>query len=222
MTGATPLPEAPFPLIFAAPSGAGKTSIAHALRERRDDVVFSVSATTRPPREYERDGVDYFFRTEEQFRHMIAQGELLEWAEVHGNLYGTPRWNLEAAATSSRHLVLDIDVQGSRLVRHAVPTAVSIFVLPPSGQELVRRLSGRGSESGETRLRRLRAARHEIAAAAEFDYVIVNESLDGSVDLVEAILRAEARRTARLPGLGGFIDRLCREVDEDLAADGGE
>ena len=220
MTTAAALSDAPFPLIFAAPSGAGKTSIAHALRERREDVVFSVSATTRPPREYERDGVDYFFRTEEQFRRMIAQGELLEWAEVHGNLYGTPRWNLEAAATSSRHLVLDIDVQGSRLVRHAVPGAVSVFVLPPSGQELARRLAGRGSESVETRRRRLRAARHEIAAAAEFDYVIVNESLEASVDAVEDILTAEARRTARLPGLSGFIDRLCREVDEDLGAHG--
>lgn len=217
MTQPVALGDGPFPLIFAAPSGAGKTSIAHALRERRPDVVFSVSATTRAPRGYEKDGVDYFFRTEEQFRRMIAAGELLEWAEVHGNLYGTPRWNLEAAVTSGRHLVLDIDVQGSRLVRHAVPNSVSIFVLPPSGEELVRRLAGRGSESDETRRRRLRAARHEIAAAAEFDYVIVNETLETSVDAVDAILQAESRRTPRLPRLTAFIDRLCREVDEDLA-----
>jgi guanylate kinase len=217
VTEAPPLSDSPFPVIFAAPSGAGKTSIARALGRRRRDVLFSISATTRPPREYEREGVDYFFRTEEEFRRMVAAGELLEWAEVHGNLYGTPRWNLEAANSTAKHLVLDIDVQGSRLVRAAVPGSVSIFVLPPSGPELLRRLVGRGSEPMEVRQRRLGAARREIAAAAEFDYVIVNEELDASVDAVEAILTAESVRVGRLPGLESLIERLCREVDEDLA-----
>jgi guanylate kinase len=214
---ASPLSRLPFPLIFAAPSGAGKTSIARALGGRRDDVLFSISATTRPPRDYEREGVDYFFRSEEEFRRMIAADELLEWAEVHGNLYGTPRWNLETAAAAGKHLVLDIDVQGSRQVRQAVPGAVSVFVLPPSGGELLRRLVGRGTEPKEIRQRRLRAARREIAAAAEFDYVIVNEDLDASVDAVEAILTAESVRAGRLAGLDPFVERLCREVDEDLA-----
>jgi guanylate kinase len=222
VTDAAALRNATFPLIFAAPSGAGKTSIAQALRDRRDDVVFSVSATTRPSRGYEQDGVHYFFRTEEEFRRMIAEAQLLEWAEVHGNLYGTPRWNLEAARTSGKHLILDIDVQGSRLVRHAVPEAVSIFVLPPSGAELTRRLVGRASEAPEARRRRLEAARHEIAAAAEFDYVIVNEDLAASVDAVEAILKAESMRTKRLVALPELVDRLCDEVDRNLAIEQGE
>ena len=216
MTGAADGATAPFPIIFAAPSGAGKTSIAQALRKRRPDVLFSVSATTRPPRANERDGVDYFFRSEPEFRRMIADQELLEWAEVHGNLYGTPRWNLEAATTAGKHLVLDIDVQGSRLVRHAIPEAVSIFVLPPSAGELVRRLATRGSEAADVRLRRLRAARHEIAAATEFDYVIVNRDVDGAVDAVDAILKAEGVRTDRMPKLVDFIDQLCRDLDNDL------
>jgi guanylate kinase len=215
------LPESrTFPLIFAAPSGAGKTSIAQALRARRDDVLFSISATTRPPRDYERDGVDYYFHGEADFRRMIAAGELLEWAEVHGNFYGTPRRNLEKAVARGQYLILDIDVQGSRQVRRIVPEAVSIFVLPPSGVELVRRLAGRGSEETAVRERRLRAARDEIAAASEFDYVIVNQDVDASVDAVEDILRSEARRAARMPGLSAMVDRLSREVNEYLA--GGE
>ena len=206
----------PFPVIFAAPSGAGKTSIARALRERRDDVVFSISATTRPPRRYERQGVDYFFHAEPDFRRMIADGELLEWAEVHGNLYGTPDRNLSDARASARHLILDIDVQGSRQVRAKVSDAISIFVLPPSGTELVRRLVGRGSEDGEVQRRRLLAARDEIAAAAEFDYVIVNHAVDEAVSAVEAILSAESRRSRRLPELDGFVRRLGEEVNAYL------
>jgi guanylate kinase len=212
------LREVAFPVIFAAPSGAGKTSIAHALRERRSDVIFSISATTRPPRVTEEDGVDYFFHTVEAFRAMIAAGELLEWAEVHGNLYGTPRSNLDAARASDRHLILDIDVQGSRLVRGAVPEAVSIFVLPPSGGELARRLAGRGSETEEVRRRRLLAAREELAEAVDFDYVIVNDDLKSSVDAVESILDAESARTRRLQDLQGFIGRLRDEVDAHLSA----
>ena len=222
MSDASGLRNSAFPLIFAAPSGAGKTSIAQALRERRDDVVFSVSATTRRARDYEQEGVHYFFRTEEEFRRMIAEGQLLEWAEVHGNLYGTPRWNLESASASRKHLILDIDVQGSRLVRLAVPEAVSVFVLPPSGAELTRRLVGRASEALEARTRRLQAARHEIAAAAEFDYVIVNDDLETSVGSVEAILNAESTRTKRLVALPELVDRLCDEVDRYLAVEQGE
>jgi guanylate kinase len=222
VTDASALQDSTFPVIFAAPSGAGKTSIAQALRERREDVVFSVSATTRLARVYEQDGVHYFFRSEEEFRRMIAEGQLLEWAVVHGQLYGTPRWNLEVARASRKHLILDIDVQGSRLVRQAVPEAVSIFVLPPSGAELTRRLVGRASEAAEARARRLQAARHEIAAAAEFDYVIVNEDLAASVDAVEAILRAESMRTRRLLALPDLVDRLCEEVDRNLAIEQGK
>jgi len=205
-----------FPVIFAAPSGAGKTSIAQTLRARRDDVTFSISATTRAPRAYERQGVDYFFKTEAEFRQMIAAGELLEWAQVHGNFYGTPRRNLEYALERGHYLILDIDVQGSRQVRSAVPDAISIFVLPPSGGELARRLAGRGSEDQEVRMRRLRAARDEIKAVVEFDYVIVNTDVNSSVEQVEHILTSESLRVGRVGGMEAHVERLCAEVDQFL------
>jgi guanylate kinase len=209
-----------FPVIFAAPSGAGKTTIARALRTRRDDVTFSISATTRAPRPGERDGVDYFFHSEEEFQQMVGRGELLEWARVHGNLYGTPRSNLEEAVERGHFLILDIDVQGSRQVRAAVPDAVSIFVLPPSGGELARRLAGRGSEAREIRERRLRGAREEIRAVSEFDYVIVNEQVERSVEAVERILESESRRVARVPDLNAVVERLWSEVDRYLLEEG--
>jgi len=118
-----------FPLVMAAPSGAGKTTIARALRERRKDVVFSVSATTRPPRPGERDGVDYHFVDHAGFRRMIDGGELIEWAEVHGNLYGTPLRNVADAVARREYLLLDIDVQGARQIRGKLPEAVFVFVL---------------------------------------------------------------------------------------------
>lgn len=209
--------HAPFPLIFAAPSGAGKTTLAHRLRERRNDVAFSVSATTRPPRAYEADGRDYHFVSEAEFRRMIEAGELLEWAEVHGNLYGTPRRNLREAAQRGMYLLLDIDVQGARNVSQALPEAVSIFVLPPTGTELFNRLARRGSESESVRLRRLANARAELAAASEFDYVIVNREVEAATDVVEAILRAEAYRARHARGLKQRIARTQREIDDCLA-----
>lgn len=215
------LSAARFPVIFAAPSGAGKTTIARSLAKRRSDVVFSISATTRPPRSYERNGVDYFFSSETEFRRMIDAGELLEWAQVHGNYYGTPRRNLEMAHERDSFLLLDIDVQGSRQVRERVPQAVSVFVLPPSGAELARRLVGRGSEDAAVQQRRLRAARDEIRSAGEFDYVLVNEDVERSVDAVEAILRCEQHRAARLAALSTTVDALCADVDRWLDGAGG-
>lgn len=203
----------PFPVIFAAPSGAGKTTIARALGDRREDMMFSISATTRPPRGYEREGIDYYFRSEPEFLRMIEDGELLEWARVHGNYYGTPRRNLQDAQARDAYLLLDIDVQGSRQVRASVPDAVSVFVLPPSGGELVRRLTDRGSEEREVQQRRLRAARAEIRAATEFDYVIVNDSVARSVEVVEAILEAARHRADHMEALQEVVDRLCGEVD---------
>lgn len=206
-----------FPVIFAAPSGAGKTTIAHALLASRDDVEFSISATTRAPRLGERHGRDYFFHTEEEFRQMVDEGELLEWAMVHGHLYGTPRRNLSDAEARGRHLLLDIDVQGSRLVRGQVPEAVSIFVLPPSGRELVRRLVGRQSETDEVQKRRLIAARDELIAVREFDYVIVNDDLEASVAQVNSILASERHRISRVADLHEFVQRLVTEVDDHLS-----
>ena len=208
-----PLALRTFPIIFAAPSGAGKTTIAHQLRSVRDDVEFSVSATTREPRPGETDGTDYHFCSRPGFEQMMETGELLEWAEVHGQMYGTPRSNLEQARSRHHFLVLDIDVQGSRQVKRLVPEAVSIFVLPPSGQELARRLVDRGSEDQERQRRRLRAAREELKAATEFDFVIVNRDLDRAVEVVDAIITSESRRLSRLDGLEEYVAELISEVD---------
>jgi guanylate kinase len=205
-----------FPVIFAAPSGAGKTTIAQRLMERRRDLVFSVSMTTRPPRHYEREGESYYFVSEAEFRRRVEVGALLEWAEVHGNLYGTPRRNLEVAVAADRYLVLDIDIQGARQVRATVAEAVSIFVLPPSGRELAQRLIGRGSEDRAVQRRRLTNALAEIRAADEFDYVIVNASLDEAVAEVDAILRAEAAATRRIPGLPAALEGLGEEIEAQL------
>lgn len=205
-----------FPLIFAAPSGAGKTTIARELIARRTDCVFSISATTRPPRPEEREGIDYFFHDEETFRAMIQRGELLEWAEVHGDLYGTPLTNLEVARENRHYLLLDIDVQGSRQIKSTVPEAVSIFVLPPDARELARRLIGRGTEDAARRARRLRTARAELNAVTEFDFVVVNDDLSAAVDAVEQILSSETRRISRHVGLEDHVSSLIAGVDEIL------
>lgn len=207
-----------FPLILAAPSGAGKTSIARELGKRRPDIEFSTSCTTRPPRPGEREGIDYHFRSEGEFREMVASGALLEWAEVHGHLYGTPVSNLVEARGRRHLLLLDIDVQGSRQVKRSVPESVSVFVLPPSAEELVRRLTTRGSEEVAVRHRRLAAARDELKAAAEFDYVVVNDDLSAAVDAVERILLAEAGRVSRIADLkthiAGLVDGIGASLDE--------
>jgi len=219
MSGKVPgLPAHTFPVIFAAPSGVGKTTIARELSARRNDVEFSISATTRPPRPTERDGTDYFFHTEAEFRSMIEAGELVEWAEVHGHLYGTPRRNLEEAASRRHFLLLDIDVQGSRQIKEAAPEAVSIFVLPPSGSELAKRLAGRGSEDDAVRRRRLLASRAELRAAEEFDFIVVNEDLGAAVDAVERIIETESLRSTRCIDLPGHIATLIEGVDEVLGA----
>ncbi len=216
---ASTLGSTTFPIIFAAPSGAGKTTIARALVARRTDCEFSISATTREPRPGEKDGVDYFFHDLATFRRLIDAGEFLEWAEVHGQLYGTPRSNLEQAREKRHFLLLDIDVQGSRQVKQAVPDAVSIFVLPPSGRELARRLAGRGSEDPAVQARRLLAARGELGAAGEFDFVVVNAALEGAVAAVEQILLSEARRTSRCTGLTEHVSSLIAGVDGILGGD---
>ncbi|HEX8276653.1 MAG TPA: guanylate kinase [Longimicrobiaceae bacterium] len=212
------LPGRTFPVILSAPSGGGKTTVARMLGRRRGDIAFSVSATTRAPRRHEADGRDYWFVEPDEFRRMADSGELVEWAEVHGNLYGTPRANLDRAVEAGKYLILDIDIQGARQVRERVPDAVLVFILPPSGSVLAERLAGRGSEDREALLRRLGNARDEIAAAAEFEYVVVNHDLEATVDAVEAILAAESRRAHRLGGLPDEIRRLRGEVDDLVQA----
>lgn len=219
MSAAGGLSSRTFPVILSAPSGGGKTTIARMLGARRGDIAFSVSATTRAPRHYEADGRDYWFVPEDEFLRMVVEGELVEWARVHGNLYGTPRANLDRAVAERKYLVLDIDIQGARQVRKRVPEAVLVFILPPSGSVLADRLLGRGSEDREALRRRLSNAGEEIEAAAEFDYVVTNQDLEATVDAVEAILAAEGRRAPRLPGLADEVRRLRAEVDDLLRAD---
>jgi guanylate kinase len=203
-----------YPLVLSGPSGRGKTTAVRELLRRRRDLVFSVSATTRPPRPAEREGVDYFFVGRADFEQMRRGGELLEWAEVHGELYGTPAENVEKAGAEGAHLVLDIDVQGARSVRTALPDAVTIFLLPPRGAWLSR-LRARGSETPSTLLRRFRTAVEELGAAGEFDYVLVNEDLGKTVDRMEAILNAEESRVGRV---GNDLRRFVSDLEREMAA----
>ncbi len=214
----TSLPHVACPLVLAAPSGTGKTSIARALVSGSDDYVFSVSATTRPPRPRERDGEHYHFVSEERFRALADDGELVEWAQVHGHLYGTPRSAIEGPIGRGQHVVLDIDVQGARQVRERVPGAVLIFVFPPTAQDLVARLTGRGTEAAADVHRRLTNARAELSAAEEFDYVVVNDDLSEAVEAVRSIVSAEVHRPGRAADLPFTIERLKAEIDEELAA----
>jgi guanylate kinase len=210
MTG---IPSRPCPLVLAAPSGTGKTTIAHALVERFARFVFSVSATTRPPRSQERNGIDYDFLSREAFERMIDEDELMEWAEVHGNLYGTPYRNLEEARDRGEHVVLDIDVQGARQIKERVPDAVLIFVFPPSAEALWRRLTARGTEALDEVRHRLEAARRELEEAEHFDYIVVNDDLDRAISRVRAIVESESHRPSRALDLDAEVGRLRSEID---------
>ena len=209
------------PVVLAAPSGGGKTSIARALVAAREDVVFSVSATTRPARDHEVDGVDYHFLSETDFRAMIEADEFVEWAEVHGHLYGTSRQALQAALDDGRFLILDIDVQGAMRMRERVPDVVLVFVLPPSADALVERLTERGSEGEDTVARRIENARGELEQAAQFDYIVVNENLEQAIDEVRSIVSAESRRADRAIDLSNRIRQLQGQIDRILAEDFG-
>lgn len=184
-------------VVLSGPSGGGKTSVCRKLLERRDDARFSVSATTRTPRQGEVDGVSYRFVDRQTFESMVRDDELLEWAEVHGHLYGTPRDQLDECRQADEVLLLDVDVQGARQIRARVPEAVLVFLLPPDAITMLDRLRGRGSESGETLRRRLETALLEFEAIAEFDFGVVNADLDDTADAVAAIIEADRLRIAR-------------------------
>ncbi len=202
---------------LCAPSGTGKTTVARRLVEERNDLVFSVSATTRAPRPNEQRGVDYQFVGRAEFESMIQRGELLEWAEVHGEYYGTPRSNLEAAARDKKLLILDIDVQGARQVVQARPETVAIFLLPPSADALLERLRKRGSEDDEQVSRRLETAKDELSAMDEFEYVVVNDRLDETVRAVESIIDGKYVRTG---ALRAELELLRGRILEDIEAAG--
>lgn len=164
--------------VIAGPTAVGKGTVVRHILDTYPDVSLSVSATTRAPRPGEVDGVDYFFWTHEQFDEAISRGEMLEYAIVHGvNKYGTPRGPVESAMAAGRLVILEIDLQGARQVKAAMPEARLIFIAPPSWEELTRRLAGRGTESAEEQERRLETARIELAAQGEFDHVVINDEV---------------------------------------------
>jgi guanylate kinase len=208
----------PLIVVLAAPSGGGKTTIAKNLMARRRDVGFSVSATTRPPRAGEREGEDYFFLSRAEFQRRRAAGEFLEWAEYAGELYGTLKAEVDRLLAAGRHVLLDIEVQGARQVRerYPPPASVAIFILPPSGRELVRRLRARRTESAAAIARRLDTAVSELRQAPAFDHLVINEGLEDAVAQVSSIIDAPFPAT----GAGRAtkrIDTLIQELTAEAA-----
>lgn len=198
-------------LVIAAPSGAGKSTITRALLATEPTLSLSISATTRAARPGERDSVHYHFRTQAEFDAMAASGALLEWAMVFGRSYGTPRAPVERALAAGRDVVFDIDWQGHRQLRKALPAdVVGVFILPPSLAALESRLQGRAGDTPAEIARRMDAARSEMSHWAEFDHVVVNADLDHAIADVRAVLQAARTARGRQPGLAAFVDGLSR------------
>ena len=185
------------PIIISAPSGAGKTTLCQALKKRLPDLNFSVSHTTRRPRKNEQDGVDYHFIPREKFIEMTDRNEFLEWAKIHGNYYGTSRKNIEDTLQKGKDLVLELDVQGVEALRVLKYQGAYIFVLPPSMEELEKRLAGRGTEPDNQIKQRLETGKKEIAKSHLYDYVVTNVNVDESVDTILAIIHVEKKRMSR-------------------------
>lgn len=177
--------------VVSAPSGAGKSTLIKALMERDTGIGFSVSHTTRQPRAGEKDGVHYHFVARGEFERLAAEDAFVEWAEVHGNLYGTSRTSLAKVLDSGKDVILDIDVQGAAQVAAKVPGAVTVFVMPPSVGELERRLKGRNKDSAEVIAMRVKNAEGEIEKAQSYDYSVINDRFEEALEDLECILRAE-------------------------------
>jgi guanylate kinase len=192
-------------IVVSGPSGAGKSTILARVLMEMDNLRFSVSHTTRAAREGEEEGVQYHFVGRAAFEALRAQQGFLEWAEVHGQLYGTSRAEYERAKDEGVDLLLDLDVQGAAQVRRAFTDAVTVFILPPSYRDLERRLRGRGGVDDETFARRLKAAGEELALYREYEYAIINDDLDKSVVTLEAVIRAARCRTSRVEPLARTI-----------------
>ncbi len=198
-------------LIISSPSGAGKTTLCNRLRAEFPDLSFSVSHTTRKERPNEKDGREYHFVDASEFRTLVSKDAFAEWAEVHGNLYGTSFAEIERArAAEASGIIFDIDYQGARQIRAKVPEAVAVFVLPPSIDELERRLRGRASDDDATVQRRLQKARNEIENYGLFDYLIVNDDLDRAYDRLRSVVLAESARRARKARLAETLLRVGR------------
>ena len=198
--------------ILSSPSGAGKTTIARRLLEEDGHIRMSVSATTRPIRPGEVDGRDYHFVDQARLDHMVEGGELMEWAQVFGNSYGTPKAQIRAGLKEGQDFLFDIDWQGTQqLFQKAETDVVRVFLLPPSLSELRRRLTGRGTDSAEVIASRMARAQAEISHWDGYDYVVVNDDIDACFAKVVQILAAERMRRARQTGLIGFVRELMRE-----------
>lgn len=204
-------------LILSSPSGAGKSTLTRAMLEQIEGLNLSISVTTRPRRGSEIDGVHYRFISKREFEALKGDGEMLEWAEVHGNYYGTPRAPVEAALKAGKDMLFDIDWQGAAQVREkAGVDVVSVFVLPPSADELRARLERRAEDAPEVIAKRLRNAAVEIAHWEEYDYVVINDDLNRCFNEIRAILDAERLRRARRPAIGAFAERLAETLGTTL------
>lgn len=206
----------PFPLILSSPSGGGKTTIAKMLLQRRSDLGYSISCTTRAPRNGERHGHDYHFLSAAEFVERRSRGEFAESAEVHGNLYGTLKSEVERVFGAGRHVVMDIDIQGARQFVAAYPESVLVFLLPPSAEVLLGRLTERQTESPAAVLRRLTGARDELAAVGSYQYVVVNDDLERAYTQVASIIDAETVRHRRVPLLEDRVRQLVDGLDREI------
>ena len=206
----------PFPLVLSAPSGGGKTTVTKLLMQRRGDLGYSVSCTTRAPRAGEVDGVDYHFLTEGQFIEHRERGEFAEWALVHGKFYGTLKSAVSAVLASGKHVMMDIDVQGAAQFAGAWPGAVLVFMLPPSVGVLLARLQERNTEDGATLLTRLKSAHEELQVVSRYHYVLVNDDLEPTVARVSSIIDAEEVKRERIRALDSQLADLIGTLDFEI------
>jgi guanylate kinase len=207
-----------FPVVLSAPSGGGKTTVTHRLMQRRNDLGYSVSCTTRAPRAGEVNDVDYHFLSDAEFLARRDRGELAEWAVVHGKRYGTLKSAMKQVVDSGKHVMMDIDVQGAAQVVTAYPSSVLIFLLPPSVEVLVERLKARNTENASALLERLKSAHAELQEVDRYHYVVVNDDLERTVHRVSAVIDAEEVKRSRVhlldQQLSGLVGRLEREISE--------
>ena len=205
-----------FPVILSSPSGGGKTTIRRELLARREDLGYSVSCTTRAPRPGEVEGRDYYFLSRAEFERKRDRGEFAESAQVHGNMYGTLRSEVERVLGHGKHVIMDIDVQGAQQFTRAFPMSVTIFVLPPSADVLLERLRQRQTESKDELVRRLQSALQELQAVDLYQYIVVNDDLEKAVYNVAAIIDAEVSSRERVAGLRHQVSELVQRLEFEI------